>query len=108
MLNMQNLSVVYPDGTRAVDGLCLSLSEGESVALIGANGAGKTSLLLSIVGVIPAQGVVSVNGLRLDKRTLAEIRSHVGVVFQNPDDQLFMPSIYEDIAFGLRNAGVPE
>lgn len=108
MLRFKELSVVYPDQTCAIDRISLTIEEGESVALIGANGAGKTSLILAILGLIPSQGEVFVDGIRLAKETLREIRARVGVVFQNPDDQLFMPTIYEDIAFGLRNQGLPE
>ena len=108
MLTMQNLTVTYPDGTVAVDGLDLTVADGERVALIGANGAGKTSLLLALVGVLPHTGTVTVDGVTLDKHTLGEIRARVGMVFQNPDDQLFMPTIGEDVAFGPRNQGLPE
>jgi cobalt/nickel transport system ATP-binding protein len=76
---------------------------------VGANGAGKTSLLLALVGVLPVgAGSVAVDGMELNKTTLNEIRRRVGMVFQNPDDQLFMPMIYDDIAFGPRNYGLGE
>ena len=106
MLDIENLSVAYPDGTMAVDRVGFSLSRGESAALIGANGAGKTSLIMALVGVLPSTGVVRACGTELTKKSLAEIRSKVGVLFQNPDDQLFMASIYDDIAFGPRNMGL--
>lgn len=106
MISISNLSVCYPDGTRAVDGLDLNLNDGENVALIGANGAGKTSFLLSLVGVLPiASGTVTVDGVELNKKTINDIRKRVGLVFQNPDDQLFMPIIREDVAFGPHNFG---
>jgi cobalt/nickel transport system ATP-binding protein len=108
VLNINKLSVIYPDKTQAVDGISLTINDNESVALIGANGAGKTSLIMAVMGVIQSQGDVAVNGIRLAKETLHEIRSRVGVVFQNPDDQLFMSTIFDDIAFGLRNIGTPE
>ena len=108
MIDVQNLSVVYPDGTKAIDDISLSLADGETAALIGANGAGKTSLILSLVGVIPSKGEVTVGDVRLCRETVGEIRRRVGVVFQNPDDQLFMPTIYDDVAFGLRNYGIAE
>jgi cobalt/nickel transport system ATP-binding protein len=108
LLNVRNLSVVYPDKTKAVGGVNFSIDDGESIALIGANGDGKTSLLLSLVGVIPSEGDIIVDNIHLDRHTAGEIRRRIGVVFQNPDDQLFMPSIYEDIAFGLRNCGMKE
>lgn len=108
MLNIENLTITYPDKTRAVDGITLSAAAGESVALIGANGAGKTSLLLALVGVLPAEGRVEMDGVTLGPDTLRQIRQKAGLVFQDPDDQLFMPSLYEDLAFGLRNLGLPE
>jgi cobalt/nickel transport system ATP-binding protein len=109
MIEIKNLSVVYSDGTKAVDDVSLTVGDGESIALVGANGAGKTSLLLSLVGVLPiASGSVTVDGITLSKNTLNDIRRKVGMVFQNPDDQLFMPMIYDDIAFGPRNYGLDE
>ena len=108
MLELQDVSVTYPDGTLVVEGLDLHIREGESVALIGANGAGKTTLLLSLVGVIPARGRIRVGDILLEKKTLDTVRRRVGLVFQNPDDQLFMHDIFDDVAFGLRNADVVE
>ena len=109
MLNVENLTVEYADGTRAVDGVGFTIAPGERVALIGANGAGKTSLLLSLVGILPAkQGAIRVGETLLDKKTLRYVRSQVGLVFQDPDDQLFMPSIFEDAAFGPRCFGCDE
>jgi cobalt/nickel transport system ATP-binding protein len=109
MIEIKNLSVVYPDGTKAVDDISLTVGDGESIALVGANGAGKTSMLLSLVGVLPIHsGSVTVDGTSLGKNTLNEIRRKIGMIFQNPDDQLFMPMIYDDIAFGPRNYGMGE
>lgn len=103
MILLENLSASYPDRTEAVSGVSLKINQGERVALIGANGAGKTSLLLSLVGLLPLSGGrAEVCGLTLTKDNLAEIRRRAGFIFQNPDDQLFMPTVYEDIAFGLR------
>lgn len=107
MLDIRALSVAYPDGTVAVSELTLSVQPGERVALIGANGAGKTSLLLALVGVLPCTGGVEADGLALSKRTLPALRDRLGLVFQNPDDQLFMPTIFEDVAFGLQGRGLP-
>lgn len=107
MLSVKNLTVVYPDGTRAVDDISFTIGGEESVALIGANGAGKTSLLLSLVGVLTAKtGSITVDDIVLSKDTLNNIRRRVGYVFQNPDDQLFMPTIMEDISFGPHNFGI--
>ncbi|MCL1906296.1 MAG: energy-coupling factor ABC transporter ATP-binding protein [Clostridiales bacterium] len=109
MLNITGLTVEYADGTRAVEAVSFSMVNGESVALIGANGAGKTSLLLALVGVLQAKhGEVRIGDTVLDKKNLREIRSRIGLVFQNPDDQLFMSSIFEDVAFGPRNFGCDE
>ena len=109
MIEIKNLSVVYPDGTKAVDDISFTVGDGESIALVGANGAGKTSLLLSLVGVLPIHsGSVTVDGTTLNKKNLNEIRRKLGMVFQNPDDQLFMPMIYDDITFGPRNYGLSE
>ncbi len=108
MVDIQNWTVAYPDGTVAVDHLNLHISPGEHLALIGANGAGKSSLILSLVGVLPGTGSVIIDNTSLRKDTLTAIRTKVGVVFQNPDDQLFLPTIYDDIAFGPRNLGLDE
>lgn len=109
MIEINDLSVIYPDGTQAVSNVNLTIQDGESVALVGANGAGKTTLMLALVGVLPLHaGIVSVDGIILGKKTLGEIRRRVGMVFQNPDDQLFMPMIYDDVAFGPRNFGLSE
>jgi cobalt/nickel transport system ATP-binding protein len=109
MLKLQNVSVIYPDKTKAIDNLSFTLNAGENVALLGDNGAGKTSLLLAIAGVLElAEGTIEIDGMQLSKKTLNEFRKKIGLVFQNPDDQLFMPFIYDDIAFGCRNFGMPE
>lgn len=108
MVTIQDWTVTYPDGTVAVDHLNLDIRSGEHLALIGANGAGKSSLILSLVGVLGGSGKVVVDDVMLGTQTLNEIRKRVGVVFQNPDDQLFLPTIYEDIAFGPRNLGLDE
>ena len=108
MIAMQDWTVTYPDGTIAVDHLNLKIQPGEHLAIIGANGAGKSSLILSMVGVIPGSGQIHVDGVELNKKSLTEIRKKVGVVFQNPDDQLFLPTIYDDVAFGPRNLGMDE
>jgi cobalt/nickel transport system ATP-binding protein len=109
MIQIENLSLIYPDGTAAVSGVSFNIRKGEHVALAGANGAGKTSLLLSLVGVLlPSAGSIAIDGVTVIKKNLPDIRRRTGMVFQNPDDQLFMPTVYEDIAFGLRNSGFTE
>jgi cobalt/nickel transport system ATP-binding protein len=109
MIKLQNVTVIYPDKTKAIDNVSFNLNDGESIALIGENGAGKTSLLLAIVGILEtANGIIEAGGVQLTKKTVNEVRKQIGLVFQNPDDQLFMPLIYDDIAFGCRNFGLPE
>ena len=109
LLSINDLVIQYPDNTRAIDSLSFSIDTGENVALIGANGAGKTSLLLALVGVLPpANGEIHIGDIALGKKSLREVRSRIGMVFQNPDDQLFMSSIYDDVAFGPRSFGCDE
>lgn len=97
----------YPDGTEALRGIDLTVREGRSLALLGPNGAGKSTLLLHLNGVLHATaGSVRIGGREITRDTLAEIRREVGLVFQDPDDQLFMTTLYEDVAFGLLNNGV--
>jgi len=108
MLKLQNITVIYPDKTKAVDDVSFTLNEGDNIALLGENGAGKTTLLLAIVGILEASGTVEINGVQLNKKTVNEVRKQIGLLFQNPDDQLFMPFIYDDVAFGCRNYGFTE
>lgn len=107
MLTVTDLTVRYPDGYQALSGVGFSIAPGESVALIGANGAGKTTLILSLLGLLPGEGIVALEGTILSKATQTRLRQEIGLVFQNPDDQLFMPTILEDVAFGIENQGVP-
>jgi len=109
MLKLKELTVEYQDGTRAINEMTFSIDTGENVALIGANGAGKTSLILALVGILQAKrGTVQICGISVEKKSLRDIRSRIGLVFQNPDDQLFMPTIHEDVAFGPRSYGCCE
>ncbi len=97
----------YPDGTAALDSIELHIHPGERVALLGPNGAGKTTLILHMNGIhMPQRGSVAVSGLQLSKDNVMEIRRRVGIVFQDPDDQLFMPTVMEDVEFGPRNLGI--
>jgi cobalt/nickel transport system ATP-binding protein len=106
-VGIEDLHYSYPDGSEALGGVHLRIREGERVALLGPNGAGKTTLLLHLNGVLqPQQGSVRIGGTRLTKKTARELRRKVGVVFQDPDDQLFMPSIETDVAFGPANLGL--
>jgi len=109
VLKLNDVTVVYPDKTKAVDGISFAASEGENIALIGENGAGKTTLLLAIAGILETiKGSIETDDIQLTKKTINEIRKKIGFVFQNPDDQLFMPLVYDDIAFGCRNLGMTE
>lgn len=111
MLQVNHLSVRYDPGDRrrALEDVTFSAADGERVALLGPNGAGKSTLLLTLVGVLmPEEGGAEVDRLPVTPENLREIRRHLGLVFQNPDDQLFMPSVYQDTAFGPRNCGLPE
>jgi cobalt/nickel transport system ATP-binding protein len=106
-LDVSGLAFAYPDGHQALFGIDLSVARGERVAVLGPNGAGKTTLVLHLNGIHPAQaGVVRVAGLLVAKDNLQEIRRRVGIVFQDPDDQLFMPTVREDVAFGPANLGI--
>jgi cobalt/nickel transport system ATP-binding protein len=107
VLEVSGLAHVYPDGHQALYGVDLHVHRGERVALLGPNGAGKTTLVLHLNGILGASaGTVSVSGLPVTKANLQEVRRRVGVVFQDPDDQLFMPTVRDDVAFGPRNLGV--
>ena len=109
-LDVAGLAYSYPDGTQALHGVDLRIEPGERVALLGPNGAGKTTLVLHLNGILNGGiGEVSVAGLSVDagdRGTLLEVRRRVGIVFQDPDDQLFMPSVAEDVAFGPANLGI--
>jgi cobalt/nickel transport system ATP-binding protein len=106
-LLVDRLAFAYPDGHQALFGVTLRIERGERVALLGPNGAGKTTLALHLNGILsPGHGSVAVGGLPVEKANLREIRRRVGIVFQDPDDQLFMPSVGEDVAFGPANFGV--
>ncbi|MEO1061369.1 MAG: ABC transporter ATP-binding protein [Actinomycetota bacterium] len=106
-LSVEGVSFTYPDGQRVLDALSLAIEHGERIALLGPNGAGKTTFALHLNGILELQdGAISVDGLELTARQLPEIRRRVGMVFQNADDQLFMPTVREDVAFGPSNLGL--
>lgn len=107
-ISVVDLEFAYPDGTRALDGVSFEVSHGESIALAGANGAGKSTLLAHLNGLLHAQhGNVRIGGAPVTSSTLSDVRKTVGMVFQDPDDQLFMPTVEQDVAFGPLNLGLP-
>ena len=106
-LRVSGLAFAYPDGYQALFGVNLEIAKGERVALLGPNGAGKTTLVLHLNGLLSGgEGTVEVAGLPVEKQNFPEIRRRVGVVFQDPDDQLFMPTVRDDVAFGPANMGL--
>jgi cobalt/nickel transport system ATP-binding protein len=107
-IEIEHLSYAYPDSHRALEDVSLRIAPGEKVALVGPNGAGKSTLALHLNGILTGQGSVRVCGLEVLKENLARVRAMVGLVFQSPDDQLFSPTVYEDVAFGPLYQGLPE
>ncbi len=106
-LEVRGLAFTYPDGSPALRGVDLEIARGERVALLGPNGAGKTTLVMHLNGILrPQRGSVVVGGLPVVEANLREVRRRVGIVFQDPDDQLFMPTVREDVAFGPANLGL--
>ena len=106
-VDVRDLVYTYPDGFEALKGITLSLARGEKVALIGPNGAGKSTLMLHLNGInFPTSGSVSIGGLAVNKANIGRIRAEVGLVFQDPDDQLFSPTVYDDVAFGPVHMGL--
>ncbi|MBC7279413.1 ABC transporter ATP-binding protein [Nocardioides sp.] len=107
VLDVRGLAFAYPDGHQALFGVDLHVHRGERVALLGPNGAGKTTLVLHLNGIhLAGAGSVTVSGLPVTKANIKEIRRRVGIVFQDPDDQLFMGTVREDVAFGPANLGL--
>lgn len=106
-IEIENLSYAYPDGTVALSDVSLSIEPGEKVALVGPNGAGKSTLILHLNGILSGEGKVRVCSLEVVKENLGRVRSCVGLVFQAPEDQLFSPTVFEDVAFGPLYQGLP-
>jgi len=105
MINLKNINYSYPDGMKALKQVNFNIKENETLTIIGPNGAGKTTLLLSICGVIQVDGIIEIFNEKLTKKNVRNLRKNIGFVFQDPDDQLFMPTVYEDVAFGPENLG---
>jgi len=106
VLQVRNLSYSYPDSPPVLKNISFSLQKGESLAIVGPNGAGKSTLLLHLNGILKGSGDVLVSGKKIERNNLKQIRRMVGIVFQDPNDQLFMPTLYEDISFGLLYLGI--
>jgi cobalt/nickel transport system ATP-binding protein len=106
LIEVDDLRYRYDDGTQALDGVSFRLYPGECVALLGANGSGKTTFALHLNGLLTGEGRVTVCGMPVDRAHLAEVRRKIGMVFQDSDEQLFMPTVMEDVLFGPVNTGV--
>ena len=107
IVQINDLSFAYPNSRQALTSISLEVDEGEKVALVGPNGAGKSTLLLHLNGILRGGGQVQIAGLRVDDKTVRDVRAKVGIVFQDPDDQLFSPTVFEDVAFGPLHMGCP-
>ena len=108
-VKIEELGFSYPDRTVALNNVSISINQSEKIGIVGSNGAGKSTLVNHLNGYfLPQKGSIHIHGIQLSKNTQEEIRRHVGVVFQNPDDQLFMTRLYDDIAFGPKNLGMPQ
>ena len=106
MLEFRNVSFSYEPGTPVLDNLSFHIRKGETVGLIGANGAGKSTIMKLMLGLLPAQGEILVDGMPVTKQNLPPIRQKIGFVLQDSDNQMFMPTVYEDMIFGPRNYGL--
>ncbi|MCJ7769724.1 MAG: ATP-binding cassette domain-containing protein [Dehalococcoidales bacterium] len=108
LITVENLSFSYPDGQQALTDVSLGIYRGDSVAIVGPNGAGKSTLVLHFNGILRSNGHIKLMGKAVDENNLRWVRSRVGLVFQNPDDQLFSPTVFDDVAFGPMNMGYGE
>jgi len=107
IIDFINISYSYPDGNKALENLNVRIHHGESVAIVGANGAGKSTMLKLLVGIfMPEEGEIRLGDMPVTKKTLNMIRQQIGFTFQDPEDQLFNTSVYNDVAFGPRNYGL--
>jgi len=105
-IEIEDFTYKYPDGTAALSDITLSVEQGQKLALIGPNGAGKSTLLLVMAGFIKGTGKVLIDGLEINRKNLKKIRTCLGSCLENPDDQLFMPTLFDDVAFGPLNMGL--
>ena len=106
MIRLENVSYAYPDGTKVLVDISFAIKKGEKVGLIGANGAGKSTLFKSLLGLVNASGTILIDGLQMNKVNLSQIRKKVGYVIQDSDNQMFMPTVMEDLIFGPMNYGM--
>ncbi len=106
MIECRDVSFSYEPERKALDGVTFRVKPGEAVGLIGANGAGKSTLMMALLGLVECEGEILVDGVRVEKRTLSDIRRKLGFVMQDSDDQMFMPTVYEDMLFGPMNYGL--
>ena len=106
MIELRDVSYAYEAGRQALNGVSFAIGRGESVGLIGANGAGKSTLMKALLGLVSAEGEILVDGVKVDRGTLGEVRRKLGYVLQNSDNQMFMPTGYEDMLFGPMNYGL--
>ena len=107
MIELKNVSFAYENGKPVLENLTLTIGDGEAVGLIGANGAGKSTILKAMLGLLPVQGQVIIDGVALNAKNLGVIRQKLGFVLQNSDNQMFMPTVYEDMRFAPKNYGLP-
>jgi cobalt transport protein ATP-binding subunit len=109
LVEVEHLHFAYPDGFEALKGIDVRIDRGEKVALVGPNGAGKSTFMLHLNGInFPTHGAVRIDGKPVDRASVKRVRAQVGLVFQDPDDQLFSPTVFDDVAFGPLHMGVPE
>lgn len=108
VLGLHNVSFSYDDGTTVFDNISISIHEGEKVGIVGANGCGKTTLFKLICGLLDCEGTIDVCGITLNKKNISDIRRRIGLVFQDSDNQLFMPTVYDEVSFGIRNYGMSQ
>jgi cobalt/nickel transport system ATP-binding protein len=104
-VEIKDLRFAYPDGTRALNGVTLEVGKGDALGLIGSNGAGKSTLLLHLNGILRGEGLVRILGVEITEKNAPQLRSLVGMVFQDPENQLFMPTVYDDVGFGPLHLG---